>query len=57
MMQGLVLNSNAPLYGRADEIMKIQPMSVAHMKKFLDISAIDTLQSMEYGRVALLGNT
>jgi len=47
MMHGLVLNSNAPLYGRADEIMKIQPMSVAHMKKFLDISATDAVT--EYG--------
>jgi len=43
MMHGLVLDSNAPLYGRADEIMKIQPMSVAHLKKFLGISAIDSV--------------
>jgi AAA+ ATPase superfamily predicted ATPase len=47
MMHGLVLDSNAPLYGRADEIMKIQPMSVAHMKKFLDISATEAVT--EYG--------
>ncbi|HOU01872.1 MAG TPA: ATP-binding protein [Candidatus Cloacimonadota bacterium] len=39
MMHGLVLDANAPLYGRADEILKIQPMSVAHLRKYLGISA------------------
>lgn len=43
MMSGLVLDNNAPLYGRADEIMKIQPMSVAHLRKFLDIEALDAV--------------
>jgi uncharacterized protein len=47
MMHGLMLDTSAPLYGRADEIMKIQPMSVAHMGKFLDISANDAVS--EYG--------
>jgi AAA+ ATPase superfamily predicted ATPase len=39
MMHGLVLDNSAPLYGRADEIIKIQPMSAAHLKRFLGISA------------------
>ena len=43
MMRGLVLDSHAPLYGRADEIMKIQPMSVAHLSRFLGLSAIETV--------------
>jgi AAA+ ATPase superfamily predicted ATPase len=43
MMHGLVLDSHAPLYGRADEIMKIQPMSVAHLKTFLGLSAIEAV--------------
>jgi uncharacterized protein len=47
MMHGLVLDSHAPLYGRADEIMKIQPMSVAHLNKYLGLSAIETIT--EYG--------
>lgn len=43
MMHGLVLDSHAPLYGRADEIMKIQPMSAVHLKKFLGLSAVDAV--------------
>ena len=47
MMNGLVLDSHAPLYGRADEIMKIQPMSATHLRRFLGLSAIETVS--EYG--------
>jgi hypothetical protein len=47
MMHGLVLDSNSPLYGRADEIMKVQPMSAAHMRKFLGLSAVEAVT--EYG--------
>ena len=47
MMHGMVLDSNAPLYGRADEIMKIRPMSVVHLQEFLCIPAIDAIT--EYG--------
>lgn len=47
MMHGLVLDSHAPLYGRANEIMKIQPMSVAQLRKFLGLSAIEAVT--EYG--------
>jgi hypothetical protein len=43
MMHGLVLDSHAPLYGRADEIMKIQPMSATHLRRFLGLSAIETV--------------
>jgi AAA+ ATPase superfamily predicted ATPase len=43
MMHGLVLDSSAPLYGRADEIIKIQPMSAAHLKRFLGLSAIEAV--------------
>ncbi len=42
-----MLDSHAPLYGRADEIMKIQPMSAAHLKRFLGLSAIEAVT--EYG--------
>lgn len=37
MMHDIVLNKNAPLYGRAGEIMKVHPMSVYHLMKFLDV--------------------
>jgi AAA+ ATPase superfamily predicted ATPase len=47
MMKDLVLNARAPLYGRAAEIMKVDPMSVCHMKKFLMLEAVDAIT--EYG--------
>jgi uncharacterized protein len=47
MMHSLVLDAKAPLYGRADEIMKIQPMSVTWLQRFLGLSAVDAVN--EYG--------
>lgn len=38
MMHDMVLNKKAPLYGRAGEIMKVNPMSVNHLMKYLDIT-------------------
>lgn len=37
MMQGAVLSSSAPLYGRADEILKLTPISAGYMKEALKI--------------------
>ncbi len=31
MMQGLVLDANAPLYGRAQEVLEVQPLSPRHI--------------------------
>ena len=36
MMQGAVLDSSAPLYGRADEMMKLRPISAFYMKEALN---------------------
>lgn len=36
MMQGLVLDSSAPLYGRADEIMKIAPLEAGWLSDMLE---------------------
>lgn len=36
MMQGLVLDSSSPLYGRADEIMKITPLEAGWLGRALD---------------------
>lgn len=33
MMQGLVLSSNAPLYGRASEIIHVRPLEPTHIQK------------------------
>ena len=37
MMQGFVLSGNAPLFGRAKEILEIQPLSPAHLADVFDV--------------------
>ena len=39
MMQGLILDSSAPLYGRADEILKITPLNPGWIEEALNCSA------------------
>lgn len=39
MMQGFVLDSKEPLYGRADEIMKMKPISPAFLRQALHCDA------------------
>ena len=39
MMQGLILDSSAPLYGRADEILKITPLNAGWIEEALDCTA------------------
>jgi hypothetical protein len=36
MMQGLILDSSSPLYGRADEIIKITPLEAGWLSRALD---------------------
>jgi AAA+ ATPase superfamily predicted ATPase len=43
LMHSLVFNAAAPLYGRANEIMKIEPISVYYLQKALNTSAIQTI--------------
>lgn len=43
LMQGLVLNASAPLYGRADGILKIKPMAPPYLQEILQINAADTI--------------
>jgi AAA+ ATPase superfamily predicted ATPase len=46
MMQGLVLDASAPLYGRAQEILPVRPLEAAWIAKALPFSqAIDQLQA------------
>jgi AAA+ ATPase superfamily predicted ATPase len=44
LMHGLVFDSAAPLFGRADEIMKIQPMRASYLQEILKASAIETVE-------------
>lgn len=44
MMQGLVLRSSAPLYGRADEILKLLPLKIGWLQEAIDCTAIQTIE-------------
>jgi AAA+ ATPase superfamily predicted ATPase len=44
LMHGLVFDSAAPLFGRADEIMKIRPMQISYLQEILKTSAIETVE-------------
>ena len=44
LMHGLVFDSAAPLFGRADEIMKIKPMQVRYLQEVLQTSATQTIE-------------
>jgi uncharacterized protein len=41
MMLGLLLHSSAPLYGRAKEIMKIEPLNLYYLKKALNLKNME----------------
>lgn len=45
MMQGLVLNTTAPLYGRASEIIKIRPLTAGWIRKALNIEGVEALKA------------
>ena len=44
LMHGLVLDSSAPLFGRADEIMKIKPIDAPHLQDVLGCTAIEAIE-------------
>lgn len=43
MMYGLVLDATAPLYGRADEIMKLSPLRLPYIAEALDLNATEAV--------------
>lgn len=46
MMQGLVLDASAPLYGRAREILRLEPLDVAWIRPALRLRrAVDAIES------------
>ena len=47
MMYSLALDSSSPLYGRSDEIIRIQPMEIHDLKEFLQITPREAVA--EYG--------
>lgn len=44
MMQGFVLDSKEPLYGRADEIIKMKPIAPAFIKEALHCDAVQAVR-------------
>lgn len=44
MMYGLFLDSTAPLYGRADEIMRLTPIRLPYMQEALNLDAMNTIE-------------
>jgi len=44
MMQGLVLHSSAPLYGRADEILKLPPLKIGWIQGAINCNAIQAVE-------------
>ncbi|MDR0763678.1 MAG: ATP-binding protein [Bacteroidales bacterium] len=44
LMQGLVMDSTAPLFGRADEIIKIKPINVPYIQNVLHCSDIEAIE-------------
>ena len=39
MMEGIAINSNSPLYGRSDEILRIGPMTMSNLAAYLQLPA------------------
>ena len=44
MMYGLFLDSTAPLYGRADEIMRLTPIHLPYIQKALHLNAMNAIE-------------
>ena len=44
MMQGLVLDSKEPLYGRADQILKLTPINISYIVEYLNCNAIQAIE-------------
>lgn len=44
MMYGLFLDSTAPLYGRADEIMRLAPIHLPYIQKALHLNAMNAIE-------------
>jgi len=43
LMHGLIIDSSAPLYGRADLILKVKPMKLPYLQEVLQCNSIDAI--------------
>jgi uncharacterized protein len=44
MMSKLVFDQTAPLYGRADEIIRLRPMQITTLREFLQVDAVTAVE-------------
>ena len=44
LMQGLILDGSAPLYGRADQILKLSPLHIKYLQEILHSDAVNTIE-------------
>ena len=44
LMQGLVIDSKEPLYGRADQILKLKPITIPYIAEYLGCNSIEAVE-------------
>lgn len=44
LMQGLILDGSAPLYGRADQMLKLSPIHIKYLQEILHSDAVSTIE-------------
>lgn len=44
LMQGLILDGSSPLYGRADQILKLSPIHIKYLQEVLHSDAVSTVE-------------
>lgn len=44
LMQGLILDGSAPLYGRADQMLKLSPIHIKYLQEVLHSDAVSTIE-------------
>lgn len=44
LMQGLILDGSAPLYGRADQMLKLSPIHIQYLQEILNCDAINAVE-------------
>ena len=44
LMQGLILDGSAPLYGRADQMLKLSPIHIKYLQEVLHSDAVSTVE-------------
>lgn len=58
LMQGLVLDGSAPLYGRADQMLKLSPIHIKYLQEVLHTDAVSTVEEYAiWGECLVTGNS